>query len=237
MEIPILYQDSHFIIINKPARILVHPSYYARNIEGPSLVELLEEQLGKKYHPIHRLDHKTSGLILFSHHTEMVSILQNLLEENKIQKEYRALLRGFTPESGAIDSPVKNADTGVYKEALTEFKTLISITVPIPVQPYEQSRYSLVQFFPKTGRMHQLRKHANKISHPIIGDYKYGNRHHNAMFVEKLGITEMFLHAYSLRLEHPVTKEKLEITAPYPDFWQQLVNHSYFGKLNNYIGL
>lgn len=235
MEIPILYQDAHFIIINKPARILVHPSYYARNIEGPSLVELLEEQLGKKYHPIHRLDHKTSGLILFSHDTEMVAILQNLLEENKIQKEYRALLRGFTPESGTIDSPVKNADTGVYKEALTEFKTLISITVPIPVQPYDQSRYSLVQFFPKTGRMHQLRKHANKISHPIIGDYKYGNRHHNAMFVEKLGISEMFLHAYSLRLEHPITHETLEIKASYPLFWNELIKQESFKALEAYI--
>lgn len=235
MEIPILYQDEHFIIINKPPRILVHPSYYARNIEGPSLVEILEEQLGQKYHPIHRLDHKTSGLILFSHDTEMVAVLQKLLEKNLIQKEYRALLRGFTPESGTIDSPVKNADTGVYREALTEFKTLISITVPIPVQPYDQSRYSLVQFFPKTGRMHQLRKHANKISHPIIGDYKYGNRHHNAMFVDELGIPEMFLHAYSLMLEHPVTKEKLEITAPYPDFWHQLIHHSYFEEFKAYL--
>ncbi len=235
MEIPILYQDEHFIIINKPARILVHPSFYARNIEGPSLVELLEEQLEKKYHPVHRLDHKTTGVLLFTQASEMVATLQKMLEENEIQKEYWALLRGFTPSKGIIDSPVKSASSGNYKAALTHFETVHSVTVPIPVQPYDQSRYSLVKFFPKTGRMHQLRKHANKIAHPIIGDYKYGNRHHNSMFASELGINEMFLHAHSLTLRHPVTRQELIVKAPLPDFWIKLANNVYFDQFSTYL--
>jgi hypothetical protein len=87
-------------------------------------------------------------------------------------------------------------------------------------QPYETSRYSLVEFTPKTGRMHQLRIHANKISHPIIGDPKYGNRHHNHMFIEKFGIDKLFLHAKSLEFEHPITNEKLKIQVEVPDFWE-----------------
>lgn len=235
MEIPILFQDDDFIIVNKPVRILVHPSYYARNIEGPSLVELLENQLGNKYHPVHRLDYKTSGVLILSQDPKMVANLQAALEENKIEKEYLALLRGHTPIEGEITSPVKNADTGVYKDAHTDFKTLISITVPIAVEPYPQSRYSLVQFYPKTGRMHQLRKHANKISHPIVGDYKYGNRHHNVMFVNELGIQDMFLHANSLKFNHPITGRSHHITAPLPSFWHRLMEHTYFTDLQPFI--
>jgi len=78
-----------------------------------------------------------------------------------------------------MDTPTKNAETGMYKEAITEYETLETIELNIPVMPYDKSRYSLVKFTPKTGRMHQLRIHANKISHPIVGDYQYGDRFHN----------------------------------------------------------
>ncbi len=207
---------------------MVHHSYYARNIEEDSLAEILRNK-GISAFPVHRLDRKTSGLILFSKKKEDVSVFQALFDlsaeeagGNKIEKKYLALVRGHLPESGIIDSPVKN-DRGNYKEAETHFKCLKHIELPIPVEPYETSRYSLVEFSPKTGRMHQLRIHANKIAHPIIGDPKYGNRHHNHMFIEKFGIDKLFLHAKSLEFEHPFTHEKVFVEVAMPEFWQQIL--------------
>ena len=200
---------------------MVHHSYYARNIEEDSLAEILRNQ-GISAFPVHRLDRKTSGLILFSKKKEDVSAFQNLFENNLIAKKYKALLRGHLPEFGIIDSPVKN-DRGNYKEAETHFTCIKHLELPIPVEPYETSRYSLVEFSPKTGRMHQLRIHANKIAHPIIGDPKYGNRHHNHMFIEKFGIDKLFLHAFSLKFEHPFTHEKMYFDVEVPEFWNEIL--------------
>ncbi|MGV3631121.1 MAG: RluA family pseudouridine synthase [Bacteroidota bacterium] len=215
-----MYEDAFILVVNKPNDLLVHHSYYARNIEEDSLAEQLRQQ-GKAAYPVHRLDRKTSGLILFSKTKAHVPAFQALFESNSIQKKYAALLRGHLAEAGTIDSPVKN-DRGNYKEALTHYRCLQHIELPIPVEPYETARYSFVEFMPQTGRMHQLRIHANKISHPIIGDPKYGNRHHNHMFIEKFGISQLFLHASSLEFKHPLTGELLRITAPLPVFWNIL---------------
>jgi tRNA pseudouridine65 synthase len=70
--------------------------------------------------------------------------------------------------------------------------------------------------------MHQLRIHANKISHPIIGDHKYGNRHHNKMFAETLFLPNLFLHAASVEFTHPIANKHLKIRATLPDFWDEM---------------
>ncbi len=214
----IIFEDAQCIVVNKVPDLLVHHSYYARNIEEDSLAEQLRKS-GKKAYPVHRLDRKTSGLILFAKEKKYVSPFQELFESRGIEKKYLALLRGHVAESGTIDTPVKN-DRGNYKEALTHFRCLQQFELPIPVVPYETARYSLVEFSPKTGRMHQLRIHANKISHPIIGDPKYGNRHHNHMFIEKFGIRHLFLHAFSLAFTQPFSGEKIQLRAGLPEFWK-----------------
>ena len=214
----ILFEDEYLLIVNKPSDLLVHHSHYARNIDELSLVELLND-LGKKVYPVHRLDRKTSGVLICVKEKAYVATVQSLFEYQQIEKKYIALVRGHVLDEGIIDSPVKN-DRGNYKEAETHFKCLSRFELLIPVQPYPTSRYSLVEFLPKTGRMHQLRIHANKISHPIIGDPKYGNRHHNHMFIERFGLNQLFLHARSLKFIHPFTNEMLEVKAPIPEFWK-----------------
>ncbi len=224
MKIPILYEDEAFIAVSKPNNILVHPSYYARNIKTPSLIELLADQIPVKLFPLHRLDHKTSGVLLLAKSSNMAAEIQQQFESNTIEKVYFALLRGFTGEKGVIDSPVKNANNGKYKEALTNYQRIESVEVNIPVKPYAHSRYSLVKFMPKSGRMHQLRIHSNKISHPIIGDHKYGNRHHNRMFETELSLPNLFLHAFEITLKHPLTDKVICIQAPLPAFWSNMRN-------------
>jgi len=220
MEIEVCFEDEHIIAVNKPNNILVHHSFMARNMDQEStLIELLQEQLKLKLYPAHRLDRKTSGIILLVKKREEVKQFQDLFKFNKIYKTYHALVRGFTPEMGTIDSPVKGRDANVHRDAHTEYRKLQEVCLDIPVHPYQNSRYSLLELKPQTGRLHQLRIHLNKISHPIVGDPKYGDRFHNRMFEEQLGMSKLFLHASSLTFAHPFNNKKVYINAKLPADW------------------
>lgn len=220
--VKVVFEDTHCLVVCKPNNLIVHHSYYARNIGETSLTDLVRELGYPDASPVHRLDRKTSGLILFSKKAEWVAGFQQLFENSAIEKNYLALLRGHTEDSGTIDSPVKN-DRGNYKEALTRFRCLERLERDYVIPPYEKQRYSLVEMTPVTGRMHQLRIHANKIAHPIINDPKYGNRHHNHYFQEVLGIHELFLHAHSLKFTQPFTNERIHLEEPLPDFWNRFL--------------
>lgn len=223
MSIPILYEDDYCLCVNKPHDVLVHHGKFSRNnADEQSLLQLLEEQLGAKYYPVHRLDRRTSGVILLAKETSYVADFQQLFTDQHIQKSYYAIVRGFAPEELHIDSPVKGKDAKAYKDAITDLSLLNTVELPIPVGPYETARYSLVQLRPKTGRMHQLRIHMKKISHPIIGDGKYGDHRHDTMYQEQFGWDNLFLHAGSLEFTHPFSKEKLHINAPFSTSWQAL---------------
>lgn len=221
-SIDIIYEDELMVVVNKPNNFLIHQSHYARNIQEPTLLDFLHTQLNTKLYPVHRLDRKTSGILLLLKDKSAVADFQALFTSNAITKTYYAITRGFAPPTGSIDFPVKNDDTGVYKEALTHYQTINNIVLDIPVHPYSTSRYSLVQLTPKTGRMHQLRKHLNKVSHPIVGDYKYGDRFHNRMFEREFNCHYLFLHAYRLQFKHPLTGLEHTFTAPFPKDWEML---------------
>jgi tRNA pseudouridine65 synthase len=223
MKIDILFEDEHIIIVNKPNNVLIHNSYYARNIKDDTLLDLLQKQLGLSLYPVHRLDRKTSGVLVLAKKKEFVSIFQELFNSNNIQKTYLGIVRGLVKSTIIVNSPVKNADTKVYKEAETYCEPIFTKELNIPVHPYETSRYSLVKLVPKTGRMHQLRIHMNKISHPLVGDYKYGDRFHNRMFEQKFNCNNLFLHAYSITFTHPFTKLNIEILAGLPKNWQTIL--------------
>jgi len=220
LDIKIVFEDEYLLVVNKPNDVLIHHSFMARDRDDEqTLLDMLKEQLGHKYYPIHRLDRKTSGVLLLAKKREDVRAFQILFQENKVQKIYYALVRGFAPETGRIESPVKGRDANVYKDALTNFKHLKEVCLDIPVHPYDQSRYSLLELKPETGRLHQLRIHMNKISHPIVGDPKYGDRFHNRMFESEFDCTKLFLHARAIQFVHPMTKEKLNIQAAFPTHW------------------
>lgn len=221
--IPIIYQDEFCVLVSKPNNVLVHHAHHSRNkADESSLLQLLEDQLGQRFYPIHRLDRKTSGILLLASKTAYVSKFQELFTNNHIQKTYYGVVRGFSPSSKVIDSPVKGRDADVYKEAETHLKTLHNITLNIPVKPYDSSRYSLVELQPKTGRLHQLRIHMNKISHPLINDAKYGDKNHDLMYEQEFGWTKLFLHASSLEFTHPFNHQHLKLKAQFPQDWLDL---------------
>jgi tRNA pseudouridine65 synthase len=209
--------------VNKPNNFLIHQSHYARNIVEITLLQKLESQLGYPVYPLHRLDRKTSGIIILLKDKSRVAEFQELFSSKTIQKTYFAIVRRFSPERGEINSPVKEDDNGIYKDALTKFETLAQIELPIAVNLHNTSRYSLIKLMPHTGRMHQLRKHMNKINHPIIGDPKYGDRFHNRMFEKEFGSTYLLLHAHQIEFIHPISKHQMNLAADFTDTWKTLL--------------
>jgi tRNA pseudouridine65 synthase len=220
MKIEILYNDEYCFVVNKPSNVVIHHSKYVGELNELSLIELLNQNNIYGY-PVHRLDRKTSGLVLFVKNKEYVSIFQKLFDNKLITKKYLALVRGHVDQGGLFDSPVKN-ERGNYKDAQSNFKPLFQFEWNIPIQPYNSCRYTLIEFEPVTGRMHQLRIHANKMAHPIIGDPKYGNRHHNHFFESYFEYARLYLHAYKLKFKHPVLKNELVIRVSPPKFWMDL---------------
>jgi len=223
MNLDIIFEDQFIICVNKPNNMVVHHAYHSRNVaDETSLLQLIQAEKGIKVYPIHRLDRKTSGIILLAKETIHVSKFQELFTNNEIEKTYYGVVRGFSPESKTIDSPVKGRDASIHKDALTYLKTLEQIVLEIPVKPYDSSRYSLVELKPKTGRMHQLRVHTSKISHPLIGDIKYGDKNQDLMFEENFGWKNIFLHAGHLKFKHPFSEEVLILKANFPKDWISL---------------
>lgn len=220
----VIYEDDYIVCVCKPNDMVVHHAYHSRNvIEEESLLQLLSKQFNYKLYPIHRLDRRTSGIILLAKQTQYVAKFQQLFTESLIQKTYYGVVRGFAPETKVIDTPVKGRDSNVYKDAETLLESVNTITLEIPVKPYDTSRYSLVKLQPKTGRLHQLRIHMNKISHPLLGDGKYGDKYHNHMYIDTFGWSNLFLHAYSLEFKHPFLNQMLYLKANFPENWKSLL--------------
>jgi tRNA pseudouridine65 synthase len=208
----ICYQDEQLVAINKPHGLLVHRSRIAEENENFAL-QLLRDQLGQKVYPTHRIDRKTGGLLLFALDKEMEIAMQKQFQAQEVEKAYWCVLRGYSPAEGLIDYALTK-ENGDKQEAITAFKTLQTIELPVPFGKFETSRYSFVEAYPQTGRMHQLRKHFAHIFHPIIGDNKHGCNKQNKLFKEKWQMQTMLLHARLLRFQHPLTGLKIEIAAP-----------------------
>lgn len=209
----ILYQDNHLVAINKPPGLLVHRSRIARDATEFA-VQLLRDQLGERVYPVHRLDRKTSGVLLFARDESTNSAMQKQFAGGTVLKRYLAIVRGFTEDTFEIDYALRHDDTGVLQEAFTRGKTLNRTEIPMPQGTHPTSRYSLVELAPTTGRMHQLRKHMAHIFHPIIGDRPHGCNKQNRFFKEQFELTEMLLHAQELRFFHPISGSEVVISAP-----------------------
>ena len=209
----ILYQSADLVAINKPHGLLVHRSPIASDA-SEFAIQLLRDQLGQRVYPVHRLDRKTGGVLLFALSESMNSAMQMLFAEGGVQKTYIAIVRGYTPDELPIDYPIRR-DDGVIQDAVTHLKTLQRTEIPLPFGKHATSRYSLVELTPTTGRMHQLRKHMAHILHPIIGDRPHGCNKQNKLFKEQFEMDTMLLHAQRLLFVHPVTKERIMISAPW----------------------
>lgn len=217
----ICFEDNYYIAINKPHGLLVHRSPIVADAEEFAL-QKLRDQIGHEVHPCHRIDRKTSGVLLFAKSRDALKDIRARFEAHEIKKEYLAILRGFADSQGTINYPLKN-EKGKSQEAVTNYKLIEKSEIDLPFGKHQTSRYSLVSAQPITGRMHQLRKHFAHILHPIIGDRPYGCNKQNKLFKEKWNISTMMLHSSGLEFEHPYSKEIIKIeTVPQESFLECL---------------
>ena len=238
MLLEIIYRDEQLIAIDKPPGLLVHKSLIDKH-ETQNAMHLLRDQINQWVYPIHRLDKPTSGVLLFALNPEMAKQISQQFEAQQVQKTYWAIVRGHPPEQGIIDHPIKpSVDFKSKKakapkpaqEALTEYKCLATIELPYSVDRYPSSRYALLELNPKTGRKHQLRKHLKHISHPIIGDPKYGKSKHNQFYQHHFKCSRLLLASTALQFIHPSTQKKTTIaTAVSGDFSRITKSFTQFG--------
>lgn len=228
-NLTIIYQDEYMVAIHKPAGLLVHRSPIDKH-ETQFAVQMTRDLIGQPVFPVHRLDKPTSGILLFALDSDTARQLGEQFMQHSMQKTYLAICRGWAHPAGTIDKPLKyqkdkiadknkNADD-IFQDAITHYQTLATTTVDQVIGKFEQQRYSLVELKPKTGRKHQLRRHLNHINHPIIGDVKHGDRHHNHFFNDWLGQHRLYLAATTLEFTHPITQQPICIRAPLENSFQ-----------------
>ncbi len=217
----IVYQDDHLIAINKPHGLLVHRSSIATDAKEFAL-QLLRDQVNRRVSPVHRLDRKTGGLLLFTFDKEVEIAMHQQFQNGEVKKKYLAIVRGYAPDVMDIDYPLAK-ENGNMQEAFTSFITLNKAELDIPLGQHPTSRYSLVEATPTTGRMHQLRKHFAHIFYPIIGDRKHGCNKQNKFFKEQWEMTTMLLHASELSFKHPVTQKEIHLTAAVHDEFDRVM--------------
>ncbi|TXH07173.1 MAG: tRNA pseudouridine(65) synthase TruC [Rhodocyclaceae bacterium] len=222
-ELPILFRDDHIVVIDKPPGLLVHRSEIDRH-ETRFAIQILRDQIGQKVWPAHRLDRGTSGVLLFGLSPEITRQLGQQFEAGTIEKRYWAVVRGHPPASGSIDHPLsRQRDAYEFQgelsskeaqPALTHFRKLAEIELPVEIDRYPTSRYALLEVEPVTGRRHQIRRHLKHIAHPVIGDATHGKGRHNRYFAEHLNCHRLLLACVRLCFNHPVDNRRLEIKAP-----------------------
>jgi len=222
LNLDIIYQDEYLVAINKPHGLVVHRSDYIGDADVFAVQEL-RNQIGQLVYPCHRIDRKTSGVLLFALASEVNALMHKQFAENKVKKKYLAIVRGYTDDSGWIDYPLTN-EKGKVQEAITGYSTLKRAELDIPSGNFKTSRYSLVEAYPQTGRLHQIRKHFAHIFHPIIGDRPHGCNKQNKLFKNKFEMSTMMLHAAEIVFNHPVTEKEVTIQANIYSQFNRMLN-------------
>jgi len=196
----ILYRDDVCAAVAKPAGMIVHRGWANDDLD---LLRLTRDTLGQYVYPLHRLDRGASGAVLFALNEAAARVLNRAFADAEIEKRYLALTRGHPPEHGIIDHPIPRAPGEERVPAQTQYRRLATF-----------ERYALVLALPKTGRLHQIRRHLKHLSCPLIGDVRYGKGEHNRLFRERYGLDRLALHAAALRFRHPTSRELVTVRAP-----------------------
>lgn len=221
----LIYEDEFFVAIDKPPGFHVHPPENKRWKIPRQLICLywLRDHLKHYVYPIHRLDAATGGILIFGKNSEAAGKIQEIIQSQKMNKNYLCVCRGFTLKQDIIDKPLLSDSSDQWLPSLTELETLASMELPHSVgKKHSTARYSLVKAIPKTGRYHQIRRHLASTAHPIIGDIKHGDSHHNRFFREELKISGLLLHSYELSFQHPFSKDFITIKINWSEQWKRI---------------
>lgn len=210
--LPVLAQGERWVVVDKPSGMVLHPSHYSGQFRD-TVVQVAAAQFGRSVHAVHRLDAATSGTLLLAFDAETVATLARQFLERQVAKRYLAVVRGWpSPEAGRIDHALDD-EKGRRQEAASDYRVLALAEFPWPTQRFPQARYALVEVHPEHGRRHQIRRHLKHLSHPLIGDSRYGKGEHNRLFRMHLGSHRLLLHAAGLTFSAP-DGTRLDVRSP-----------------------
>lgn len=223
----IIYQEDSFLVLYKPERYYVHPpenKYAKQKIGRNTCIHWIKDHLNIKADPIHRLDYATEGLVIFGIEKPVTQKLNKMMLEHRFKKSYDAIVRGwFKDDHGTINLPLELDSTGQLVPCVTNYSTKSKIELPFSVNSsFPTSRYSWIDIDLKTGRWHQIRRHMNRVAHPVLGDREHGDSHHNRFFRDELKINGLLLRARHLQFEHPVENKIISLTVPEKERWIKL---------------
>ena len=212
--LPILWEDGHLLVVDKPAGMTAHASNFLPGT--PTVAGALAFQRGTDFifHSVSRLDKGTTGLMVVAKSGYVHDLLRRSHHTERFTREYRAVCMGVPqPKSGTIDAPIGRDESSVIarmvrpdgQEAVSHYEVLS-----------EKNGMAFVKLIPQTGRTHQLRVHMASIGHPLAGDWLYGRE-------DVALISRPALHSYRLVMTHPVTGQRLDLTAPIPEDMKKLI--------------
>ena len=236
INLEILYEDKHIIILNKKAGIVVHPAPGSPN---GTLVNALLFHCGKSLEGIggvkrpgivHRLDKNTSGVMVIAKTEQAHVNLCETFSNHDLDRRYNAIVWGQPSDFGIIDKSIGRSSFNRKKMAISH-KGKIAITKWKVLDIYSPLG-SLIECKLETGRTHQIRVHFSDLGHSIIGDDLYGNpfsekKIKNNVDKEKIKVIKSFnrqaLHATKLSFNHPITKKHIEFISPLPNDMSKLI--------------
>lgn len=221
IPLDVLYEDKDIIVVNKQKGLVVHPAN--GNPDGTlvnAVMAICKDSLsgiGGEIRPgiVHRLDKDTSGLIIVAKNDKAHISMSEQIKNHEVKKTYLALVRGVIKENEAtINMPIdrstkdrkKMAVSKSGRNAITHFKVL---------ERYE--KYTFLQVNIETGRTHQIRVHLSHIGYPLVGDSVYSNGKN------PFGVEGQMLHACELEFKHPITGEHMNIQAPLPEYFKEVL--------------
>lgn len=210
MEIDVLYEDDHVIVINKPVGIPTHPNEPSDTHTLANALAFYFQANGefRKVRHVHRLDQDTTGAILFAKHALSHAILDRMLSERNIKRTYRAIVHGLVKKNADTIStaigrdrhhPTRRRVSKAGQPAITHYRV---------IKKNISKSMTEIECTLDTGRTHQIRVHMSSIGHPLIGDSLYGG---------KTIVQRQALHARKLTFPHPITNEPITCKAPFLD--------------------
>lgn len=220
----ILYQDNDLIVVDKPSGLPVHQNDFLPK-DALYLNKLAGNLTGRSVYNVHRLDAKTSGVMVMAFNTETAHRLTKLFEEKAVQKKYIAVVKG-EPGAGTFDSKVVVKKKSKFKKpAITHYQTTDTVHTALQTKENVPLALSTVLLTPETGRWHQLRQHLAKNRTDIIGDTHHGDFSLNRMISEITGIKRLMLHASGLSFLHPVSGREVAFKAALPEEFTTMLEY------------
>lgn len=220
MDINIVYEDEHIIIVNKPSGLVVHPgsgNYDNTLVNGLMYYTSSLSDVNGEERPgiVHRIDKDTSGLLMVAKTNEAHQILTEYFKNKDVKREYLALITGVFPhETATIDAPIGRDPKDRKKMTVTADNSKEAVTHLKVIKRYRE--HTLVSLKLETGRTHQIRVHMKYIGYPVFNDPVYTNK--------KTTEFGQFLHSHKMEFDHPITKEHMSFECPMPTEMQEFIN-------------